>query len=106
MIKKTISKIINEEGCMKLLDAVVWRAVQDYVSGLRYFKAHPDVNKGSNYNYCTAVTFLRSFNMGQRILKILENLTAEQIDKLLDKGGLAYSYEYEYYYEKSNDISD
>ena len=105
MIKKAISKIISEEGCIKLLDAVVWRAVQDYVLGLRYFKAHPDINKGTNHNYCTAVAFLRSCNTGQRILKILENLTAEQIDNLLEKGGLAYSYEYEYHYKKSDDIS-
>lgn len=105
MVNKVVGKILSEEGCMKLLDAVVWRAVQDYVLSLRYFKAHPDFDKKDNHNYCSAVYFLRSCNTGQRILKILENLTAEQIDKLLEKGGLAYSYEYKYHYEKSDDIS-
>jgi hypothetical protein len=84
--------VINEDGCIRLIDAVFWSSIVDIVNGWRYFQNHPDEALVQNRRYCSAVAFLRGSNRGQRILSILNRLDDDQRAALIDKGGLAASY--------------
>ena len=82
-IDLTVGDIINEYGCIKLLDAVFEQAIKDYISGMKYAKLHGQ--RENNHNYNSAVMFLNETDKGKRILNILDNLTDEQIETLLKK---------------------
>lgn len=90
-----------DEGCFALIDAIFWISIVDYVDGLRFNRSHEsrinELKEKKNYNYSQAVGFLNQTEKGRYILRILRNLTEEQLDKLLSPGGLSWSNTVSYY---------
>lgn len=82
-IEFTVGKIINGDGCIRLLDAIYTQAINNYINGMEYAKKHSH----GNDKYMSAVRFLKETDKGKRILKILENLTPEQAENL-KRGGI------------------
>ena len=61
---------------INLLEAVYFQAIKDVLSGWK--------NKNKNYDYRSAKAFLNGSEKGKRILAILDNLTDEQKETLLN----------------------
>lgn len=82
-IDLTVGEIINNDGCVRLVEAVYGQAIKDVITELKYARKHGGV--GCSRDYISAVAFLKESDKGQRILKILNNLTDEQITGLLKR---------------------
>lgn len=82
-IDLTVGEIINNDGCVRLVEAVYEQAIKDVFGEMKYAHIHGEHRCGPDY--ISAVAFLKQSDKGQRILKILNNLTDEQITDLLKR---------------------
>ena len=82
-INETVGEIVSDDGCKKLLEAVFWQAIKDYIFGLAYASKHAESK--CDTDYITAVNFLQSFERGRRAKKIIDGLPDEKLTELLSK---------------------
>ena len=73
-----------ENNCKMLIEAIYWQAIKDVVAEWRYAEKH-NAHRYSR-DYQTAITFLKSSEKGQRILRLLQNCDEEQRAKLIKMG--------------------
>lgn len=82
-IDLTVGEIINNDGCVRLIEAVYEQSIKDVLAEMKYARIHGEHR--CSPDYISAVAFLKQSGKGQRILKILNNLTDEQITDLLKR---------------------